>query len=51
MTRDELMRARLNAQECLESKDEAVRTAAQIVLRNLPAPPPDFIQHREREDG
>lgn len=42
MTRDQIMRARMFAQEALNDESECVRIAAEIALRNLPQPPEDF---------
>lgn len=57
MNRDQYMRARLAAIETLENPGatEAERTAAEIVLRNLPEPTEkdylDLSQPKERDDG
>lgn len=41
---DFLMRERTKAEKALNDESEAVRTAAEIILRKLPEPPPQFIE-------
>ena len=47
MTRDQIMFALLRAQEDLDSPDESVRVAAELVIRNLPKVGKSYIEYTQ----